>query len=196
MLTLIMIIIAYLIGSVSSSIIVAKILGAPDPRTQGSHSAGATNTLRTAGTKAAVFVLLGDTFKGFFVMYLAHTMNLDNFSLALIGLAAIVGHIFPLYFKFKGGKGVATMLGVALGTSLMLGLFLIAVWIVVAAVTRYSSLSSLTATACLPVLCFFTGHSTMFIPFLIIAILIFYKHSANIQRLRSGIESKIHFKKS
>lgn len=184
---------AYLCGSISSAVMVSKMLGLPDPRTQGSGSAGATNVLRISGKQVAIFVLVFDILKGFIPVLIAHWIGFRGMSIAFIGMAAVVGHIFPVFFEFKGGKGVATGLGVTFGLSFMLGIFACIVWGIVAAITRYSSLASLIATGV--VLLFstvFVGLAA-FLPLVIMVGLIVWKHMDNIERLRQGTESKISF---
>lgn len=186
------IVLAYLIGSLNMSIIVAKLLGKPDPRSQGSGNAGATNTLRTSGKKDAAFVLVGDIVKGVIAVMIAHLFHVQGFMLGLVALAAMVGHIFPLYFQFKGGKGVATMIGVLIALNIWIGVISLAAWVITALLSRYASLASLTAAVVAVVCSLIFGHYHYFVPLLVMAGLVFWKHSANIQRLRSGTESKIN----
>jgi glycerol-3-phosphate acyltransferase PlsY len=190
----VMLIIAYLLGSLSSAIIVCKLAGLPDPRTTGSGNAGATNVLRISGGKKylAIVVLIGDVLKGVIPVLLAMLIGINHFALGLIGLAALVGHIFPIFFKFHGGKGVATFLGVILVISPVLCLITIAVWIAVAIVTRYSSLSSLIAATVATLLSpWLAGDFSFFIPILLMTLLLFWRHMDNIVRLKEGTESKI-----
>ncbi|MEM1243648.1 MAG: glycerol-3-phosphate 1-O-acyltransferase PlsY [Pseudomonadota bacterium] len=188
--------IGYALGSLSSAVIVAKIMNLPDPRKEGSKNPGATNILRIGGKAAAGLVLLGDILKGFIPVLLASVVGLTGGSLAWVMLAAVVGHMFPCFFQFKGGKGIATMFGGVLGISLLLCIFALIVWIVVAAITRFSSFASLCATAAIVVFgTFLTGMSGLFFPFIIMAILIVIRHQENIKRLMNGTESKIDFKK-
>lgn len=186
------IVLAYLIGSLNMSIIVAKLLGKPDPRSQGSGNAGATNTLRTSGKKDAAFVLVGDIVKGVIAVMIAHLFHVQGFMLGLVALAAMVGHIFPLYFQFKGGKGVATMIGVLIALNIWIGVISLAAWVITALLSRYASLASLTAAVVAVICSLIFGHYHYFVPLLVMAGLVFWKHSANIQRLRSGTESKIN----
>ena len=188
--TLIAIVIAYLIGSLSFSIILSKISGNADPRTEGSQNAGATNTLRTAGKTAAIIVLLGDMAKGFIAVLIGKFLGCYGFSLGLVALAAVVGHIFPAYFGFKGGKGVATAIGAILGLSFLLFLVAVITFIIVAVITRYASLASLAAmllTSALALL--FAAH--YFIPIILMLVLILYKHLPNLERLKNSEENKI-----
>lgn len=191
MMTLIIaLVIAYLIGSVSFSIVFAKATGGADPRETGSKNAGTTNMLRTAGKSAAIIVLIGDMAKGVIAVWIAKLLGLYGFNLGLVALAAVIGHIFPVFFGFKGGKGVATAIGSLLGLSLILFIIAVAVFVAVALITRYASLASLAAMAVATVASLFVA-STYFIPLLIILALITFKHLPNIQRLKNGNENKI-----
>lgn len=193
MLALLMIVIAYLIGSLSAAIITAKILGLPDPRGEGSRNAGATNMMRLAGKKTAAVVMAGDVLKGLIVVLIAKFVGVEGFALGLVALAAVIGHIFPVFFQFRGGKGVATLLGGTLALSFWLGLIVIIVWLIVAYLSKYSSLASLLAATISPFIALFVAHSGYFLPLILAAALIVYKHQENIQRLRSGSESKIQW---
>src|SRR3990167_7024040 len=144
-------IIAYLFGSISSAIIVCKIMGLPDPRTEGSRNPGATNVLRIGGKKAAAITLIGDMLKGFLPVFIAAIIGLDSIGLALVAFAAFSGHLFPIFFRFEGGKGVATALGCLIALSWPAALCWFATWIIVAYWFRYSSLSSLAASALAPI---------------------------------------------
>lgn len=189
----IFIVIAYFIGSLCSAIIVCKIMKLPDPRTQGSNNPGATNVLRIGGKVPAAITLLGDVLKGFIPVYLAHAFGISGFLLALVGVAAFVGHVFPILFKFHGGKGVATSIGVLLGLSLLLGLMAAVTWLLAAYISRYSSLAAIIMAVAMPVYTLIFGEFSYFIPILIMAAILLWRHFGNIQRLRSGIESKISF---
>ena len=138
-LDIILIIIAYLIGSLSSAIIVCKLMGLPDPRGEGSGNPGATNVLRFGGKKAAAITLLGDTLKGLLPVLLAKYLDITILGIALVGLAAFLGHLYPIFFEFKGGKGVATMLGVLFGFSWWIGLATAGTWLFVAKILKISS---------------------------------------------------------
>lgn len=190
MLSLFMIIIAYLLGSVSSAIIVCKAMNLPDPRSGGSNNPGASNVLRLAGKKAALIVLVADAVKGLIAVLLAKLFGVMGFGLALVALAAVVGHIFPLYFQFKGGKGVATALGAFLALSFWVGLVAIIVWLIIAMLSRYSSLASLCAVVLSAVLLLFVN-THYFLPVAVMTLLIIWAHWENIQRLQAGNESKI-----
>lgn len=191
--TIIAIIIAYLLGSVSCAVLIAKIYKTPDPRTEGSGNAGATNVLRIAGKQQAAMVLIGDMLKGLVAILIGHLFHLTGFALGLVGLAAIVGHIFPLYFGFKGGKGVATAIGVVLGLSMISGILMAAAWGAIAFTTRYSSLASIITVILAPIFLLIFAKAAFFIPAAFIAALIIWKHKENIARLQNKTESKIEF---
>ncbi len=190
---IISIIIGYLLGSVSSAILVCKIMKLPDPRTEGSKNAGATNVMRMGGKQAGIYVIIGDVLKGVIAIWIAKMFGVHGLMLGLTAVAVVVGHIYPCFFQFKGGKGVATMLGALLGFSFVIGLVALITWAIVAAIFRYASLASL-VTAILSILYVFVlmGFSLL-LPMLIIAGLIIWKHKDNIERLKSGSESKIQF---
>lgn len=193
MVAIFFIVIAYLIGSLNTSIIIAKVLGNPDPRTQGSGNAGATNVLRTNGKKQAAWVLAGDIVKGIIAVLLARLFHVHGFMLGLVALAAVIGHVFPLYFQFKGGKGVATSIGVLLALYIWIGIISMVAFAITVLLSRYASLASLVAAA-IAVLCsLIFGEFHYFVPILLIAALIFWKHMDNIDRLRNHTEHKINF---
>ncbi len=187
-----LIVLAYLLGSLSSAVITSRLLGLPDPRTQGSGNPGATNVLRIGGKKAAVITLLGDLSKGLLAIALGRAVGAGEGVLAMMGLAAFLGHLYPLFFGFKGGKGVATGLGVLLGIAWPVGLAALATWLVVAALTRYSSLSALCAAILAPL---YTSWLTDSLPFLYLTIalslLLIWRHRTNIRNLVNGTEGKI-----
>lgn len=187
----------YLLGSVSTAIITCKIMGLSDPRTVGSNNPGATNVLREGGKKAAVITLLGDMLKGLVPVLIAVISGMQNEVIAAAGVAAFLGHLFPLYYGFKGGKGVATILGVLLGIHWMLGLGTIGIWLFTAVTFRYSSLSALVAAIGSPVLTWFITQSPVITGSVcFMAALLIWKHKSNIQNLLSGKEDKIGAKKS
>lgn len=191
--TFIAIVIAYLIGSINMSIIISKILKKPDPRTQGSGNAGATNMLRTGSKQQAALVLIGDLVKGLLAVFIGHALGAHGLGIGFVALAAVLGHVFPLYFQFRGGKGVATMIGVLIAMNLYLGVIAIIAWIITAFVSRYASLASLVAAIVAVALTLILGRFGLFIPVLLIAALIFWKHIGNIERLKNKTESKINF---
>lgn len=193
MLTIASIVLAYLLGSVSCAIIVSKIAKLPDPRTQGSGNAGATNVLRIGGKKQAAIVLIGDLLKGLIAIWIGYLLHVSGMKLGFVGLAAVIGHIFPVYFGFKGGKGVATALGVVFGLSLISGVLMAASWAAIAFTLRYSSLASLIAVILAPVFLVIFAKASYGIPVACIALLIIWKHKDNIVRLQNKTESKIGF---
>ncbi|MGD9109236.1 MAG: glycerol-3-phosphate 1-O-acyltransferase PlsY [Gammaproteobacteria bacterium] len=188
---IICIIIAYLLGSISSAIIICKLFGYPDPRTLGSGNAGATNVLRIAGKKLAIFTLILDALKGFVAVMIARTLGLDNFILGVVALAAFLGHLYPIFFKFKGGKGIATGLGVMLGLSPELGGMVIVTWILIAAIFRYSSLAAIVAFVLAPIYAFFLTNRQYVIALFIMMLFILWRHRTNIKRLLQKVEPKI-----
>lgn len=191
----IFIVIAYLCGSLSSAIIVCKLMGLPDPRTKGSGNPGTSNVLRIGGKKAAIAVLLGDAIKGYVPVLLAYFFNIDGFALAVVALAAVLGHIFPVFFNFKGGKGVATFFGISFALAPTVGLAMGVTWLIMAFLFRYSSLASLTATALSVVYIIILSNIFYIPPVLAIIALIIWKHRNNIKRLQSGTERKIRLSK-
>ena len=187
------IIIAYLLGSVSTAIVVSKIVKTPDPRTEGSGNAGATNVLRIAGKQQAAVVLAGDLAKGLIAVWIGHLLHVQGFMLGMVGFAAVAGHVFPLYFGFKGGKGVATAIGAVLGLSLISGILMAAAWGAIAFTMRYSSLASLVAVILAPIFLLIFAQAAFFVPAVLIAALVVWKHKENITRLQNKTESKIEF---
>ena len=186
----------YLLGSVSTAIITCKIMSLPDPRTVGSNNPGATNVLRAGGKKAAIITLLGDMLKGLIPVLIAVLLEMPTQVIAATGLAAFLGHLFPLYYGFKGGKGVATILGVLLATNWVLGLGTIGIWLFMATTLRYSSLSALVAASGSPVLAWFITQSSVLTTCIaFMAMLLIWKHKKNIQNLLAGNEDKIGNKK-
>ncbi len=191
-----LIVLAYLLGSISSAVVVCKLMQLEDPRTQGSNNPGATNVLRLYGRKAAIPTLAGDVLKGVIPVVIGKLLNTPDLILACIGLAAFTGHLFPVFFNFQGGKGVATLVGVLFGTCWILGLAFMGTWLLMALAFRYSSLASLTATATTPIYTVFImsshGGSHWFIASnMLMAMLLFWRHTSNIKNLLSGEEDKI-----
>ncbi len=189
----ILIIIGYLIGSISSAILVCKAFGLPDPRTQGSNNPGATNVLRIGGKKAAAITLIGDGTKGAIPVLIAHYFGVDLFTLTLVALSAFLGHVYPIFFNFKGGKGVATLLGALFALNYLVGLSFVFIWVFVAKVLKISSLSALIATILMPIIFYFLSqdlNATYIIT--LICIWVFYTHRGNIQRLLHNKEGKIN----
>ncbi len=186
------ILIAYLLGSLSSAVIVARLLGLKDPRDVGSGNPGATNVLRYGGKAAAIATLIGDLMKGVAAVLIARAMDADAAIVAATMVAAFLGHLFPVFFGFKGGKGVATALGVYLAANIWVGLAITGCWMALAAITRYSSLAALVATALAPLFVWYwLRHPAYIIGSIVLAVILFWRHRANIQRLLAGTESKI-----
>jgi glycerol-3-phosphate acyltransferase PlsY len=183
---------AYLLGSVSTAIVTCRLMGLPDPRGHGSGNPGATNVLRLGGKKAAIVTLIGDLLKGLLPMLVAQALGLSDGWLATVALAAFLGHLYPVYHRFKGGKGVATALGVLLGIHWAAGLLALATWLVVAAISRISSLSALSAALAAPFYVYVLTRS----PWLgaaavAMTLLVFWRHRSNIAKLRDGTETRI-----
>jgi acyl phosphate:glycerol-3-phosphate acyltransferase len=180
---------AYLLGSVSCAVIVCRAMGLADPREQGSGNPGATNVMRIGGKKAAGITLLGDMLKGFLPVFFANSLGLSSLLLALIGLATFLGHLYPVFFGFKGGKGVATSLGVLLGFSWMLGFAVIGTWLLVYKLRKISSLSALIASALSPIYAWFIlGDKLIVGAATVMTLFLLYRHKGNIQRLLAGEE--------
>ena len=192
MLAIIAVIIGYLLGSIATGVMLSKLLNLPDPRKTGSGSSGATNILRTMGKQQAILVLAGDILKGVIAVLIARMFGVEGFMLGLVAFAAVVGHIFPIFFDFKGGKGVATAIGGIFVLNFFVGILCLVIWAGMAYFLRYSSLASIAASIAAPILMFFLNMSYAF-PVLLIALLIIYKHLDNIKRLKDGTESKLNF---
>ena len=183
---------AYLLGSVSSAILISRLLGLPDPRTEGSRNPGATNVLRLGSKPGAVLTLAGDIAKGVLPVVAARWILDEPVLLTLAALGAFLGHLFPVYFRFEGGKGVATALGVLAAIDWQLASILIATWLVVAAMFRYSSVAALATAAAAPIYAFWLTGEPVFVGLgVVLAALLFFRHSENIRRLLCGNESKI-----
>lgn len=192
---IIAIIIAYCIGSISSAIVVCKLMGLPDPRKEGSCNPGATNVLRIGGKKAAVITLIGDLLKGFIPVFAAKLYGFDTLSLSLITFAAFIGHLYPVFFKFQGGKGVATALGCLLALAWPLALAVTLTWLLVAIIFRYSSLAAIVTALLAPIYAFFLTNWNYTILSIIMSLLLLYRHKKNISNLCHGKEKKM-FKRS
>lgn len=186
----------YLLGSVSTAIITCRLMGLPDPRSEGSRNPGATNVLRLGGKKAAAITLFGDMLKGLLPVLIALLLGMSDAVIAICGLAAFLGHLYPLYYGFQGGKGVATLLGVLLGMHWLLGLGTIGVWLGMAFTFRYSSLSALVAATASPLLAWFISHSPVISASIaLMALLLIWRHRSNIRNLLAGREDKISSRK-
>lgn len=183
---------AYLLGSISSAILICRLFRLPDPRTQGSQNPGATNVLRIGGKVPAGLTLFGDMVKGLLPVLVCHALEVATLTFALVGLAAFLGHLFPVFFKFQGGKGVATALGVDLGLHWLIGLILIGVWLLVAKVLRLSSLAALIAMTLAPLVVAWLWPAPDIIGMhIVLSGLLIWRHRSNIQNLLSGKEDKI-----
>ncbi len=187
---------AYLIGSISFAVVVSRFFGLPDPHTYGSGNPGATNVLRTGKRAAAALTLIGDAAKGAVALGLAQQLaprfGVGELALAVVALGVFLGHLFPLYFRFRGGKGVATAAGILLAMDWRIALTLLAVWVLVAVFSRYSSLAAVVAAALSPLAAFhFIGRGPMTWALLVIAVLLLWRHRGNIERLLAGNESRL-----
>ena len=181
---------AYLLGSISFGILISRMFGLPDPRTVGSGNPGATNVLRSGKKLAALLTLLGDAFKGWFPVWLALQSGMLMWVVSWVGFAVFLGHLYPLYYRFKGGKGVATALGVLLALSGWLGLAVLVVWLVVFAIWRYSSLAAIVAALLAPVVAYFLlPYQDYLLLTLVITVLLIWRHRSNIQKLLAGTEA-------
>ncbi|PPD10051.1 MAG: acyl-phosphate glycerol 3-phosphate acyltransferase [Methylotenera sp.] len=187
---IIWIVAAYLIGSIAFGILVSKLFGLPDPRTVGSGNIGATNVARSGKKLPAILTLLGDAFKGWLPVWLALQSGMLMWVVAWVGLAVFLGHLFPIFHRFKGGKGVATALGVMLAISLMLGLAALVTWAIVFAISRYSSLAAIVAAVLSPI------YAWLLLPYkdyvllmFVIAVMLVWRHRTNIQKLLAGTEA-------
>ena len=186
------VLIAYLVGSVACAILVCRAMGLPDPRGEGSGNPGATNVLRIAGKAPAALTLAGDVLKGVLPVVLAHNLSHSPTVVALSALCAFLGHLYPLYFRFRGGKGMATALGAIAALAWPVASVMCTIWIVVAAVSRYSSLASMAAAVGAPVAALWLApHPANAVVLVVIAALLLWRHRGNIQRLVAGTESRI-----
>ncbi|WP_086057234.1 glycerol-3-phosphate 1-O-acyltransferase PlsY [Bordetella genomosp. 9] len=200
-----LVVLSYLIGSVPFAVVVSRVMGLQDPRTYGSGNPGATNVLRSGSKAAAALTLLGDAAKGWFALWLVKTLSspvgMTWNVMALSAIAVFLGHLFPVFLKFRGGKGVATALGILFAVSPWLALATVATWIIIAVFFRYSSLAALVAAVFAPLYYLFGGNIAWYteIPLLaaitLISVLLILRHRANISRLLKGTESRIGEKK-
>ena len=187
-----LILLAYLMGSLSTAIIVCRGMGLPDPRTQGSGNPGATNVLRIGGKKVAAVTLFGDLLKGLLPVLIARLFSADPIPLALVAMAAFLGHLYPIFFRFQGGKGVATAMGVLIGLAWPVALAALATWLVMAKVFRISSLSALTAAALAPLYTWLLAPQPAFIIMSgAMSLLLIWRHRSNIRKLLAGEEKRI-----
>ncbi len=184
-----LVLVAYFIGSISTAIITCKLMKLPDPRSGGSKNPGATNVLRLGGKKAAAITLAGDLLKGLLPVLLTKGLGYSLEIQILVGFAAFIGHLYPLYYRFQGGKGVATAIGVYYGIDIIGGVLVTLIWLFIAKVLKISSLSALIATLLAPLIFYIlTGNLAVTIGIGCITILIYWKHRSNIQRLLDGTE--------
>lgn len=191
LLLLVFILMAYLLGSLSSAIIVSKCAGLPDPRTQGSGNPGASNILRIGGKKLAIIVLLGDVLKGWIPVMLAKLCGLPLTWLAWIAFFAFIGHLYPIFFGFRGGKGVATALGGLIALAWPLGLIGLLSWGVVLFLFRYISVASMLAAIVMFLYVFYSYPVSVYLPIFLMTVLLIARHFSNIQRLFQGSEPKL-----
>ena len=194
-------VIAYLLGSVSFAVIVSRSFGLPDPRTYGSNNPGATNVLRSGNKLAAALTLLGDALKGWFAVAMAvraaPVLGLGEVHIVIAALGVFLGHLFPAFYRFKGGKGVATALGVLLALDWRVGCAAAAIWLILFALTRTSSIAALVATATTPIVAFyFRGADLTTGIVLLLALLVIWRHKENILRMISGREGSVGKSKS
>jgi glycerol-3-phosphate acyltransferase PlsY len=188
----VLVVLGYLSGSLASAVIVCRIMNLPDPRGEGSGNPGATNVLRLGGKKAAALTLAGDMLKGAAPVLLAHLLTDSPTVLAGTAVAAFVGHLYPVFFQFKGGKGVATAFGAVAALVLPVALFMAAVWVLAAMATRYASLASVSAAVAAPLFALvFIREPAYIVALIVIAALLVYRHWGNIERLRDGTEPEI-----
>ncbi|MDH5378663.1 MAG: glycerol-3-phosphate 1-O-acyltransferase PlsY [Gammaproteobacteria bacterium] len=188
----VLIIAGYLFGSIATAIVVSKLMGLPDPRTLGSGNPGATNVLRHGGKKAAAITLVGDCIKGVIPVLIAKLFTDSELVIALVAGAAFLGHLYPVFFGFRGGKGVATALGVFLAVDWRVGLATLGTWILAAIVTKISSLSALLASIISPLyMWWITGSQSYLILNILLTVLLVWRHRSNIRNLLTGNEDKI-----
>ncbi|MFI4955624.1 MAG: glycerol-3-phosphate 1-O-acyltransferase PlsY [Gammaproteobacteria bacterium] len=186
--------IAYLLGSVSSAIILCKLAGLPDPRTEGSKNPGATNVLRIGGKKLAAIVLFGDALKGLVAVLPVTLWGGSPLMVGITALCVFLGHVYPVFFQFQGGKGVATYIGALLGANPLLGVCGIGIWLTSAAITRYSSLSALLMAVIVPCVALYLNPISA-LPWTVMSGVLLYRHRGNITRLYKGEEPKMGAKK-
>ncbi len=185
----------YLMGSFCSAVIVCRLFALPDPRQEGSKNPGATNVLRLAGKNYAALVMLADLLKGTIPVLIAKAFDADAVTVAFTALAAVIGHMYPIFFEFKGGKGVATAIGALLGFHFIIGVMVAATWLLVAKFSRYSSLASMVAITLAPFYSLLLlPNLGIFPPLFIMTILVLFKHKNNITRLMDGVEPKVNLK--
>jgi len=190
-----LLVLAYLLGSICTAIVVCKLLGFPDPRGEGSSNPGTTNVLRIAGKGPALLTLAGDVLKCVIPILIGHYFDLSYLQLGFVGLAAFMGHLFPVFFNFEGGKGVATAFGFAIAIHWQLGLAVIVTWLVIAGISRYSSLAALITWILAPFYAWYLVAPDLVYSLAPMSVLLVYRHKENIIKLKEGTESKIGTKK-
>jgi len=183
------ILIAYLLGSISTAVITCRLMGLPDPRSEGSENPGATNVLYIGGKKAAAITLAGDALKGFVPVFGAVLLDMDTLALALVSMAAFLGHLYPIFFSFRGGKGVATAFGIILALSLPVALATAATWVVVVYIFRLSSLGALVSALFTPYyFCHFEESLDLTVMAVVMSLLLIWRHRSNIKKIIAGTE--------
>tara|TARA_Y100001935_G_scaffold200408_1_gene168723 strand:- start:15539 stop:16123 length:585 start_codon:yes stop_codon:yes gene_type:complete len=183
---------SYIIGSFSSAVIICKMMGIPDPRYNGSNNPGATNVKRLGGNKAAAFVLFGDSIKGLLPVLGSAWLGVSEIILACVGMAVFLGHLYPIFFKFVGGKGVATSIGILFGLNVLVGFLVATIWLLVAKITKISSLSAIVSLIFSPAIIYFIQPSVELITMQIaITSILLWRHRKNISNLISGKEAKM-----
>ena len=195
---LLAVMLSYLLGSIPFAVVVSRFMGLADPRSYGSGNPGATNVLRSGNKAAAALTLLGDAFKGWLAIWCAMRTGLDVTGLAWVALAVFLGHLYPVFLSFKGGKGVATALGVVAAIAPLLALALVVIWIAVVLLSRFSSLAAIFAAILAPVLYLLGGHYSLWpahdqlaLVVAVVGALLLYRHKTNIERLLKGLEPKV-----
>lgn len=194
---IVQIVAAYILGSIAFGILVSRLFGLPDPRTVGSGNPGATNVLRSGKKLAAALTLLGDAFKGWFPVWIAMQSEGLMWLTSAVAIAVFFGHLYPIFYKFKGGKGVATALGVVLAISPLLALALLVTWVVVFAMTKYSSLAAIVSAILLPIYVWswVDAYKDYEMTFVVISVMLVWRHRSNIHKLLNGTESGFGKKK-
>lgn len=186
---ILLILVGYLLGSISTAIITCKVMELPDPRSEGSHNPGATNVYKIAGKKAAIITLLGDLFKGLLPVIVARFVGIDELGLASVAFAAFMGHLYPLFYGFKGGKGVATAFGVMLGLNAWVALVMLFTWVSVYKIYKLSSLAALLTALITPIYFYFIDGSMIYsVMAVVITVFVFYSHRSNIRKIIEGTE--------
>lgn len=194
--TILFLVIAYLMGSVCCAIHVCKVMHLPDPRTQNSGNPGTANVLRIGGKRAAIITLLGDVLKGTLPVIAARLFHIEGFSLALIGFCAFIGHLYPVFYKFKGGKGVATAFGVLIALAPYASLLAAVTWFIFAVIWRYSSLAAILTAIIAPVYVGLYSPASYLAPTIVMMLLIIWRHRENLSRVLKGTERKISLTKT